>query len=249
MVAARILQEIRPDIIYNLSGISDARPARDRVLPTFFGNALSTINLLLATADVGCERFIQCASLQEPGFGNLTAPAGSPYSLSKCVESAYVDLFHRLYGMPTVIVHLSVVYGPGREASTRLIPYVVTSLLRGETPRLSSGMRLMDWIYIEDAVDAFIATAEADGVIGRSFDVGSGAPISIRDVVGHIVELVGSRVQPIFGALPDRPTEALRSVDPSSLWGPLGWRPQTPLTEGLTQTIQWYRRHLSLDDI
>src|SRR5882762_7496203 len=58
MVAARILQEIRPDIIYNLSGISDARPARDRVLPTFFGNALSTINLLLATADVGCERFI-----------------------------------------------------------------------------------------------------------------------------------------------------------------------------------------------
>jgi nucleoside-diphosphate-sugar epimerase len=245
-VAARIVKEVRPDVIFNLSGIPDARPARDRVLPTFLGNALSTVNLLLAISDVGCNRFIHCGSRQEPGAGSTMALAASPYALSKGVESQYIDLFRRLYGMPTTTLYLSIVYGPG-DTTRHLIPYVVTSLLRDEAPRLSSGIDLVDWLHVEDAVDAFIAAAEADGVIGQSFDVGSGDPVSVRDVVEHIVELIGSRVQPMFGALPDRPPAVLRSVDPLRLGELLGWRPRMPLNEGLKQTIEWYRHNLRVD--
>jgi nucleoside-diphosphate-sugar epimerase len=174
------------------------------------------------------------------------ALAASPYALSKGVESQYIDLFRRLYGMPTTTLYLSIVYGPG-DTTRHLIPYVVTSLLRDEAPRLSSGIDLVDWLHVEDAVDAFIAAAEADGVIGQSFDVGSCDPVSVRDVVEHIVELIGSRVQPMFGALPDRPPAVLRSVDPLRLGELLGWRPRMPLNEGLKQTIEWYRHNLRVD--
>ena len=71
-------------------------------------------------------------------------------------------------------MHLRIfmVYGPGQRDTRKLVPYVTTSLLRGEMPELTSGAREVDWIYVDDVVEAFLAAAVAPGAEGTSLDVG-----------------------------------------------------------------------------
>jgi nucleoside-diphosphate-sugar epimerase len=241
--SARLLASVRPDVIFNLAGVSDARPNADLVVPLFRSNALSCVNLLSAALSCGCQRFVQTASLQEPDLGDDAVPA-SPYALSKWVERVYVDFFHRHCGLHTVLLRFGIVYGPGEESRQRVVPYVITSLIRGEAPRLSSGHQPADWIYVEDAVDAFVAAAESERGSGQSFNVGSGTQVSVRTVATEIAKQIGNGVQPLFGALPDRPIAPTRDAEPSRVFRELGWRPRTSLDAGLRATIAWYRSQL-----
>ena len=76
------------------------------------------------------------------------------------------------------------------------------SLLQGEAPKLSSGQWQADWIYVDDVVDGLLAAAQMPDVEGCTIDLGSGTLVSIRAVVQQIVNLVDSRVEPLFGACP-----------------------------------------------
>ena len=121
------------------------------------------------------------------------------------------------------------------------MPYVVTSLLRGEPPALSSGDWEADWIYVDDVIDGLIAAALAEGAEGGSFDLGTGSTISSRSVVEKIVELLDTEIAPSFGALADRPPAPVRAADIERTRSVLGWRPRIALDEGLRRTIRWYR--------
>ena len=105
------------------------------------------------------------------------------------------------------------VYGPGQSDHTKLVPYVITSLLRGEAPRLSSGLRLVDWIYVDDVVEGLIRCSQAPGIDGRTVELGSGEMLSIREVMRQLSNLVACTVEPHFGALPDRPLERVKKAD------------------------------------
>ena len=133
------------------------------------------------------------------------------------------------------------VYGPGQRDGTKLVPYVIGSLLRGEGPRLSSGRREVDWVYVDDVVAAFVAAAEAEKAPGSTLDIGSGELVSIRSLVERIVRLVGGEVRPVFGALPDRPDERPRIADVAPSRETIGWEPSTPLELGLARTVEWFR--------
>ena len=133
------------------------------------------------------------------------------------------------------------VYGPGQQDRTKLVPYVISSLLRGEGPRLSSGRREVDWVYVDDVVAAFVAAAEAEKAPGSTLDIGSGELVSIRSLVEQIAALVGGDVRPVFGALPDRPGERPRDAEVQPSRETIGWEPSTPLDVGLARTIEWFR--------
>ena len=75
--------------------------------------------------------------------------------------------FHDLYGHPVVVARLFMVYGPGQWALSKLIPSTILTLLRGEAPKVSSGERPVDWVYIDDVVDGILACAVASGVEGQ----------------------------------------------------------------------------------
>ena len=75
-------------------------------------------------------------------------------------------MFHALYKLPVVIARVFMVYGPAQQDLTKLVPYVILSILRGETPKISSGGRPVDWIYVSDVVDGFMALAERPGIDG-----------------------------------------------------------------------------------
>jgi nucleoside-diphosphate-sugar epimerase len=152
-------------------------------------------------------------------------------------------MFHELYQTPVVIVRPFMTYGPGQDIR-KLIPHIMLSLLQEEAPKLSSGQWQADWIYVDDVVDGFLAAAQVPDVEGHTVDLGSGVLVSIRAVVEQIVHLVGSHVEPLFGALPDRPLEQVRVADTASSYAMMGWEPSTPLIEGLKRTLAWYKRQL-----
>ncbi|HLO01338.1 MAG TPA: NAD-dependent epimerase/dehydratase family protein, partial [Pyrinomonadaceae bacterium] len=162
---------------------------------------------------------------------------------AKWTSGAYARMFHRLYGLPVVMVRPFMTYGPGQNEE-KVIPHVIRSLLARQAPKLSSGRQQFDWIYIDDVVDGFLAAAVAANVEGHTIDLGSGILVPLRAVVDQIAELLDAQVEPLFNALPERPCEPLRVADVHDADAKLGWRPRTPLRSGLAQTIGWYRQQL-----
>ena len=150
---------------------------------------------------------------------------------------------HTLYHLPVVLLRIFMVYGPGQRDLRKLVPYVTLSLLRGEAPKLSSGIRRVDWVYVDDVIEALVAAGQAPDVEGKTIDVGSGRLVGVRDVVTELVRITGASVQPIFGELPDRPMETEPAAEVERTFKELGWRPRTPLEAGLRATVDWYARH------
>lgn len=238
-----LFEKIKPDIIYHLASHVMGAPGLENVLPTFRNNLLTTVNLLTAAAKYGCARLILTGSLAEPESDKGEIFPSSPYAAAKWASSAYGRMFHALYGLPVVLARVFMVYGPAQKDLSKLVPYVIVSLIKRKPPKISSGDRLVDWIYVSDVVDAYLALAETDGLEGSTVEIGSGKLTSIREIVGQIADFMGSPNSPQFGALPDRPMEPLRIADVSQTCRRTGWKPAMSLSDGLQKTIRWYKEH------
>jgi UDP-glucose 4-epimerase len=241
---AEVVTSLRPQVIIHLAGAVRGDRSVEAVAPTLRANLVATVELLEAGTRVGCRRIVLSGSLlEEPAAGGPQAVPSSPYGASRWAASAYGRMFHSLFDAPVVILRPSFAYGPGQE-STKLIPHVITALLDGDSPKLSSGERLLDCVYAEDVAWAYVDAASMPGVEGRTIDIGRGVLTSVRQVVGVIVESVGPTAgRPIFGALPVRPGEQEVEVDVDETARVLGWRATTGLEEGVRRTVAWFREH------
>jgi|SRR5579864_2068631 len=242
--ARELLTAIKPDVIFHLAGHVQGARTLELIVPTFRSNLASTVNLMTAASEVGCRRIVLTNSMEEPLTNEETIPS-SPYAAAKWASSAYARMFHALFHLPVVILRVFMVYGPGQQDLRKLVPYVIMSLLRGEPPRLTLGQRMIDWVYVDDVVDGLVAAAVATGVHGMTIDIGSGELIPIRAVVEHLIRLVGMPIEPLFGALAERPFEQTRVADTVRSRALLGWQPKTGVYEGLSRTVGWYRRRFN----
>jgi UDP-glucose 4-epimerase len=95
---------------------------------------------------------------------------------------------------------------------------------------------------VEDLVDGMLRAACTSGVEGELFNLGCGEEVTIREVVGMTLDLLGNPVEARFGALPERPGEIARMFsDSGRARERLGWAPRVALADGLARTIDWYR--------
>jgi nucleoside-diphosphate-sugar epimerase len=223
------------------SHVSGARTV-DAVLPTFHDNLSSTVNVLVAAHEVTCERVVLAGSVEEPEPAPHLSVPHSPYAASKHAAGAYGRMFHALYGLSVTTLRVAMAYGPGQGDLNKLVPHVITSLLKGEAPILSSGDREVDWVYVDDVVDAFVCAATAPGVGGLTLDVGSGSLVTVRRVVELLFALVAPDVTPQFGGLANRVLEQVCVADVEATSSRMDWRPQVGLLDGLSRTIDWYRQ-------
>lgn len=233
------VRRVQPAVIFHLA--STVVGARDQawVMPTLRDNLVTTVNLLHAATDVGGARLVLAGSLEEPDPGS-SAVSSSPYAASKRAATDYARMFHRLYGTAVSVARIFMVYGPDQQDLRKLVPYVTLSLLRNETPALSSGTRAVDWVYVDDVVDGLVRLALSPCVDGTPVDIGSGELHTVREVVDLLVRIANPRITPRFGAQPDRPDEQVRRADLQAAYDAIGWKPAVSLPEGLERTVRWY---------
>jgi nucleoside-diphosphate-sugar epimerase len=203
-------------------------------------NQAAAVNLLAAVAkSAPATRVVLAGSVEEPHNGHNLTPV-SPYAAAKWAATTYARMFAKLWDVRVTVLQIAMVYGPAQLDLTKLVPYATLSLLRRDSPQLSSGTRLVDWVYVDDVVDALLRTAETDISIGKVFDVCSGRLVSIRDTVELLAMITGCEVRPQFSVVADRPMDLAQRGDPRSAAKLLDWRASTPLEEGLRETVAWY---------
>jgi len=239
----RIIADTQPEIIYHLASHVKGAPGIEHVLPTFQSNLQSTVNILTVAAETTRPRVVLTGSLAEPDLEAGEMFPSAPYAAAKWACSGYARMFQALYKLPVAIARVFMVYGPAQIDLTKLIPYVTLSLLQGKAPEITSGKRLVDWIYVSDVVNGLIELGLSGNVDGTTVDLGSGSLVSIREIVEQVADVVGNGVAPIFGALPDRPMEPTRIARIADSFAAIGWKPEVSLRQGLERTVDWYRRN------
>src|SRR6266850_3886560 len=137
----RIFREVKPDIVFHLAGHVQGARGLDQVQPTLAGNLTTTVNMLSAAVESGCDRILLTGSQDEPDPGEACATEfvpPSPYAASKLAGSAYARLFHALYECPVTIARIFMGYGPAQRDLAKLIPHVILSLLQGQPPKIGT---------------------------------------------------------------------------------------------------------------
>ena len=103
---------------------------------------------------------------------------------------------------------------------------------------MSSGTRRIDWVYVENVIDAFLAAADGEPGV---FDIGSGTLVSIRETVRLVAAAMGTAIAPAFGAVGDRPLERELRADPEPARASVGcgrrsaWPRASPVPSPLIQ--------------
>ena len=240
-----LFDAVKPDFVIHLASCVTGKREIEWVRETMAHNLVSAIHVMTAAQNSGVTKCILAGSLEEPGATDVPAVPASPYAASKWCASAYARMMHALYGLEVAVARIFMVYGPGQQDLNKLIPYVCLSANRAEAPKLMSGGRLVDWVYIDDVVEGLIHMTHSGPVNGDYVELGSGNLVTTGEVAERICSIAGTGVTPELGAIPDRATEQVRVADIESTKSILGWEAHTELEEGLKATYRFYQTSAS----
>lgn len=245
----KVVTSIRPSYIFHLATYGGFSEQRDAAT-IFAVNLMGTVHLLRACENVGFDCFVNTGSSSEYGIkaspmgeSDILEPIGD-YGVAKSAATLFCCSEALQKELPVVTLRLFSPYGPWDDPK-RFISYVIKSLLRGEPPLLSTPDSVRDYIHINDVVDLYLKVSKAPGFSGGVLNVGSGEQHSLGEVVSILGEMIGSVMEPVWGATSSRRVEPHSWVaDMSKTRASIGWEPLTPLSEGLRTTVEWFREHL-----
>jgi nucleoside-diphosphate-sugar epimerase len=244
-----ILPRTNPQIIFHLAALVDVSQSWERVVPMTNTNVAGTINLLTVLKHSSFEAFIHTSSSEE--YGDAPSPIKeeqrespiSPYSFSKVASTFFCQMAARTFDLPITTVRLFPTYGPFQESSM-FIPSAIKTLLLGEVFTMSPGEQRREFTYVDDIVEAYLKVAACSQAHGEIFNVGSGIPHTLKDVIGMIKKIIGGERVVEFGALPYRKGEGMECFcDNQKVKQLTGWSPRVSLEEGLRLTVEWYKSY------
>lgn len=252
----RALNEYEIDTVFHLAAQTIVTIANRAPLSTLETNVKGTWTLLEAARRSPKVSRVLVASSDKaygvqqelPYTEKMPLQGCYPYDVSKACTTLIAQAYATTYGLPVAITCCANLYGGGDLNWSRLVPATVRSLIRGEQPIIrSDGTMLRDYLYVEDAVGAYVTLAEQvdrDEVRGALFNFGIDAPKSVLNVVKTIVALSERPdLEPIV--LNDAPNEIpAQYLDSSKARRVLNWTPAFSFEEGLRRTIGWYRTFL-----
>lgn len=252
----RVLNELGIEMVFHLAARTISGEAAREPLEAFEVNVRGTFNLLEACRSLRTATAIVVASsyhayARDSGLAlREDAPLGTsgPYEVSKgctdLISRCYADTFE----LPVAVTRLANVYGGGDLNFSRLVPDAARALVSGKRPVIrSSGVQERDFLYVEDAVDAYIAVAdslERHELAGRAWNAGSGTPLSVRELVSRFAAAGGRDLEPEVQGEPDGEVDR-QYLDSGAIRDELGWAPRVGLDEGLQRTYAWYESALA----
>lgn len=162
----------------------------------------------------------------------------APYNISKFASEQYLEFYREHYGLASVVLRYSTVYGP-RQLS-RVIGDYITKISRGERAEIY-GTKTRDYVYVSDVVAANLRAMEVRDYRGEPvFNIGSGQETNLADVYRAIARILGQADnRPVHK--PPKPGEVDRFwVDIRRARKILGFRPRVALAKGLQKTVEWF---------
>lgn len=256
----RALDEYGVDSVFHLAAQTLVGVANRSPVATFESNIRGTWLVLEACRVHGAERVVVASS--DKAYGpqpelpyreGQPLMAQHPYDVSKAACDLLSRSYWHTFALPVAVTRCANLYGGADTNTSRLIPEAVCAALARRAPVIrSDGSPERDFVYVEDAVCAYLEIWEAlagPGACGEAFNVGTGAPRPVADVVELVCRLAGSAVPPdIHGAGTPAGEIDRQSVDSTKLRELTGWAPTVTLEEGLLRTIAWYGAHPELWD-
>jgi CDP-glucose 4,6-dehydratase len=258
-LVTRALNEYEVDTVFHLAAQTLVGTAHRSPLGTFEANIQGTWVLLEACREARVQRVVVASS--DKAYGphrdlpyreDHALQARYPYDVSKAATDLLARSYFHTWGLPVAVTRFANLYGGGDFNPSRLVPEAVRAALSGRSPVIrSDGSPERDFLYVEDAVAAYLAIAGAlDGgsetgaapAAGEAFNAGGGQPHRVLDVVEEICSLAGTGVTPDVRGSGTPAGEIDRQwVDYAKLAQLTGWAPQVALADGLARTISWYR--------
>jgi nucleoside-diphosphate-sugar epimerase len=246
----KVVHDFLPDAIFHLATHYVVDHGPNDIKPMIETNILGAVNLLEAAKHSEVKLFVNTSScfVYKESKDELKEDSDlSPlnlYALTKMGAEQACTLYANKYDLRAVTFRLFPPYGPA-DNERRLIPYVVSSFLKGARPRLTTGMQQWDFTYVGDIVDAYLRTLGDWQLPERHeiFNIGSGEAVSVREVVTMIGESIDRKIEPEWGAIPHRRNEVWHiCADINKADKLLHWKPRVALREGLNRTIESFRR-------
>ena len=249
----KIISEIRPNIILHLAMYGGYSFQSDS-LKMVNTNYIGTVNLLDACIEEGFNCFINTGSSSEYGIKNklmsesdLLEPINI-YGASKSAETLYCQALAKKYNLPIFTLRLFSPYGYYEE-STRLIHYLIVSMLKNQKIKISSPYAVRDFIFIEDVIDAFIKIIDKKDQVsaGTILNVGSGFDTKVIEVFETLKRIISYQMDFYLEGIP-RDSDQLHiwKADIEKIQKTLGWYPKYNLEDGLIKTVKWFRENIYL---
>lgn len=210
-------------------------------------NVRFTCDALHACEKLNCKKFVFACSIMEYEITKLMeteiVPALSTlYSSAKTMADYFARTIAASIGVEYIRAVISNIYGPG-EKSQRLINTSIRKLLNGEHCAFSDGFQLYDFIYIDDAVKAFMSIGEL-GKANRTYYIGSDRPRQLRSFLEEMKNEIDPNIELGFGEIPfGGVTLEYNEFDIHAVENDTGFVPTISFSQGIKNTIQWIRNN------
>ncbi|HVR87520.1 MAG TPA: NAD-dependent epimerase/dehydratase family protein [Planctomycetota bacterium] len=246
---ARAVNEYEAELVYHLAAQAIVTVGNRDPLSTFEANIKGSWNVLeVCRRHKPLKRLLFASS--DKAYGDLeTLPyteemplrGSHPYDASKSCADLLAQSYLHTYKLPVAIVRCGNLYGGGDLNFNRIIPGTIQSVLHRKPPIIrSDGTPLRDYLYVDDAVSAYLALADSEEV--GAFNFGTETPTAVIELVRLILQLMKSSLQPaVENKAPNEIAQQWLSC--AKARKQLGWKPKFDLKRGLAATIAWYRKN------
>jgi CDP-glucose 4,6-dehydratase len=254
----RTLNEYEVEVVFHLAAQTIVGTANRAPLSTFESNVRGTYNLLEAARRIPLVKSILVASSDKAYGEHLSLPyredfplqGRNPYDVSKSCADLISQAYADAYSLPIVISRCGNLYGGGDLNFSRIVPGTIRSLIFGKNPVIrSDGSPMRDYIYVKDVVEACLTMASMAGepsMKGQAFNLGTGKPISVREIAEKIIEIHGGNYKlEVRGKRVPAGEIAKQYLSSEKAARAFGWQVKTSLDEGLRVTVAWYKTYFS----
>jgi CDP-glucose 4,6-dehydratase len=254
-VIERALNEYEIEIVFHLAAQTIVPIANNNPLSTFESNIKGTWVLLEA-----CRRNRQVKKIivasSDKAYGDqkilpyteeMPLMGRNPYDVSKSCADLISQMYFHHFGLPVCVTRCGNLFGGGDLNFNRIVPGTIRSVFYNERPIIrSDGKYVRDYFYVKDAAKAYMLLAEKlddTNIVGQIFNFGNDIPMTVLEITAEILSLMGrSDIEPIIlnKAKGEISEQYLSSKKAREM---LGWEPNYSLTEGLAETIEWYKNY------
>ncbi len=241
----------QPEVIFHLAAQADVRVSVARPVFDAEVNIIGSLNVLEGARQGGARKVVFASSggtiYGEPAPSELPVREShpqqplSPYGVAKRVVTDYLHVYRELHALEFTSLAMANIYGPRQDphGEAGVVAIFAGLLLEGRPCTIfGDGSQTRDFVYVDDAVDAFVRAAERGS--GLLCNIGTGVETSVNELYQAMAAAAGVTDPAVHG--PARPGELARSaLDPGRAALHLGWEPWTELSAGVTDVLAWFR--------